>query len=134
LESAIKVRHYSPKTLKAYQGWIHHFQNFVKNKDSELIEISDVKDFLSFLAVKRNVSASSQNLAFNALLFLFRHILEKEFPKVEGIVRAKRKPYIPVVLSREEIDRIVANAGYPYALIIKLLYGCGLRLAECMNL
>lgn len=134
LESSIKVRHYSPKTLKAYKGWIHHFQFFVKSKDSQLIEISDVKDFLSFLAVKRNVSASSQNLAFNALLFLFRHVLEKEFPKVEGIIRAKRKPYIPVVLSREEINRIVANAEHPYDLIIKLLYGCGLRLAECMNL
>lgn len=134
LVSAVKVRHYSPKTLKAYKGWIHHFQNFVKSKDPELIELSDVKEFLSFLAVQRNVSASSQNQAFNALLFLFRHVLDKEFGKVEGVVRAKRKPYIPVVLSREEIDRVVMNAGYPYDLIIKLLYGCGLRLAECMNL
>ncbi|OKY77053.1 MAG: hypothetical protein BM485_00640 [Desulfobulbaceae bacterium DB1] len=73
-------------------------------------------------------------LESRTLLFLFRHVLEKEFPKVEGIVRAKRKPYIPVVLSREEIDRIVANAEHPYALVIKLLYGCGLRLSECMNL
>lgn len=96
--------------------------------------MADVKDFLSFLAVERHVSASSQNQAFNALLFLFRHVLEKEFDKVEGVVRAKRKPYIPVVLSREEIDRIVMYARYPYDLIIKLLYGCGLRLGECMNL
>ena len=134
LESAIKVRHYSPKTLKAYKGWIHHLQNFVKSKDPGLLEMSDVKEFLSFLAVDRNVSASSQNQAFNGLLFMFRHVLEKEFTRIEGVVRAKRKPYIPVVLSREEIDRIINNVRHPYGLIIKLLYGCGLRLAECMNL
>ena len=134
LESAVKVRHYSPKTLKAYRGWIHHLQNFVKSKDPRLLKMTDVKDFLSFLAVDRKVSASSQNQAFNGLLFLFRHVLEKEFGKVEGVVRAKRKPYIPVVLSREEVDRIVNNARYPYDLIIKLLYGCGLRLGECMSL
>ena len=96
--------------------------------------MSDVKEFLSFLAVDRKVSASSQNQAFNGLLFLFRHVLEKEFGKVEGVARAKRKPYIPVVLLREEVDRIVKNARYPYDLIIKLLYGCGLRLGECMSL
>jgi len=134
LESSVKVRHYSPKTLKAYRGWIHHLQNFVKSKDPKLLEMTDVKDFLSFLAVDRKVSASSQNQAFNGLLFLFRHVLEKEFGKVDGVVRAKRKPYIPVVLSREEIDKIVNNARYPYDLIIKLLYGCGLRLGECMSL
>lgn len=134
LESAIKIRHYSPKTLRAYKGWIHHLQSFVKSKDSELLEILDVKDFLSFLAVTRNVAASSQNQAFNALLFLFKHVLEKEFGQVEGVVRAKRRPYIPVVLTRDEINVIVEKARYPYDLIIKLLYGCGLRLAECMNL
>ena len=61
--------------------------------------------------MQRNVSASSQNQAFNDLLFLFRHVLEKEFGKIEGVVRAKRKPYIPVVLSREEIDCVVMNAA-----------------------
>ncbi|MBF0200409.1 MAG: tyrosine-type recombinase/integrase [Desulfamplus sp.] len=79
-------------------------------------------------------SASSQNQAFNALLFLFRHALEKEFKKVEGVVRAKQKPYIPVVLSREEVDHIIAQLDYPYDLIVKLLYGCGLRLFESMKL
>ena len=96
--------------------------------------MDDVKGFLSFLAVNKKVAASSQNQAFNALLFLFRHVLEKEFGKVEGVVRAKRKPYIPVVLSREEVDRIIARLDAPYTLVVKLLYGCGLRLFECLQL
>jgi len=67
-------------------------------------------------------------------LFFFRHVLKKEFGKIEGVVRAKRKPYIPVVLSREEIDRILQNLQYPFDLVVKLLYGCGLRLSECLKL
>ena len=133
-ESAIKVRHYSPKTLKSYGSWIRQFQSFTKSKDFRLVDMADVKAFLSFLAVKRKVSASSQNQAFNALLFLFRHVFGKEFGKVEGVVRAKRKPYIPAVLTREEVDKIIGRLAYPYHLIAKLLYGCGLRLSECLNL
>ncbi len=99
-----------------------------------MLSVSDVKDFLTFLAVKRKVAVSTQNQAFNALLFLFRHVLNREFGKIDGVVRAKRKPYIPVVLSREEIDVVMANLKYPYDLVVKLLYGCGLRLFECLNL
>ena len=80
------------------------------------------------------MAASSQNQAFNALLFFFRHVLHKEFGKVEGVVRAKRKPYIPTVLSRDEIDAILTHLSPPYDLVVKLLYGCGLRLMECMRL
>ena len=99
-----------------------------------MLSASDVKDFLTFLAVKRKVSASSQNQAFNALLFLFRHVLKKEFGEIKDVPRAKRKPYIPVVLSRDEIDRIISNLTSPFDLIVNLLYGCGLRLFECMSL
>jgi integron integrase len=92
--------------------------------------------FLTSLAVHSKVSASTQNQAFNALLFLFRHILkrEREFDAGEGIVRAKQKKYIPVVLTRKEVDVIMAKLHYPYDLIAKFLYGCGLRLFECLNL
>ncbi|HUU41194.1 MAG TPA: integron integrase, partial [Desulfatiglandales bacterium] len=89
---------------------------------------------MTFLAVERKVSASSQNQAFNALLFFYKHVLKKEFGDMKDIPRAKRKPYIPVVLSREEIEKVVSNLSPPYDLIVKLLYGCGLRLSECMNL
>lgn len=134
LSNEIKVRHYSPNTLKSYSTWVRKIQYFSKSKDPELLSTTDVKDFLTFLAVKQKVSASSQNQAFNALLFFFRHVLNREFGKVDGVVRAKRKTYIPVVLSREEIDAIMVNLNYPYDLAGKLLYGCGLRLFECLNL
>jgi hypothetical protein len=99
LDTAIKVRHYSPKTWQSYSLWIRKFQTFSKSKDPRLLSMEDVKAFLSFLAVEKKVAASTQNQAFNALLFLFRHVLEKEFGQVEGVVRAKRKPYIPVLVS-----------------------------------
>ena len=134
LESAIKVRHYSVKTWQAYRHWFTAFQTFSKSKDTRLLTMDDVKGFLSFLAVEKQVAASSQNQAFNALLFLFKNILEKEFGKVEGVVRAKRRSYIPVVLSRAEVSQVIHQLEYPYDLIAKLLYGCGLRLFECLKL
>ncbi len=134
LSDEIKVRHYSPKTLKSYSTWVHKLQKFSQIKDPSKLSTADVKDFLTFLAVKQKVSASSQNQAFNALLFFYRHVLNREFGKIDGVVRAKRKPYIPVVLSREEIDTITANLKYPYDLVVKMLYGCGLRLFECLKL
>jgi len=134
LESEIKMRHYSPKTLKAYRGWARRFQTFTKSKDYQLLSQKDVIDFLSYLAVEKQVSASSQNQAFNALLFLFKQVLKKEFGEINGVVRAKRKTYIPTVLSRNEIDLIFDHLDAPVDLVAKLLYGCGLRLFECLNL
>ncbi len=134
LANEIKVRHYSPKTLKSYSGWTIKFQHFICFKNPDLLDTQDVKQFLTHLAVEKKVSASSQNLAFNSLLFFFRHVLGKEFGKVDGVVRAKKLPNIPVVLSREEVQRILLNLAYPYDLVVGLLYGCGLRLVECLNL
>ncbi len=134
LVSEIKIRHYSPKTLKAYRGWIRQFQTFTKSKDYQKLSQQDVIDFLSFLAVEKQVSAASQNLAFNSLLFLFKNVFRREFGEIKGVARAKRKPYIPVVLSRKEIDLIFDYLDDPVDLIAKLLYGCGLRLFECLKL
>jgi len=134
LNSAIKVRHYSPKTLQAYRSWVRQFQAFTLSKAPELLGMEDVKAFLTALAVEKKVAASTQNQAFNALLFLFRHVLEKEFEQIEGVVRAKRKTYIPVVLSRDEVDKIIQFLADPHNLAVQLLYGCGLRLFECLKL
>lgn len=122
LANEIKVRHYSPKTLKSYSTWVRKLQHFSNGKAPAELSTSDVKEFLTFLAVKQKVSESSQNQAFNALLFLFRHILNKEFGQIDGIVRAKRKPYIPVDLSRQEIDAVSANLKYPYDLVVNLIW------------
>ncbi len=134
LVEEIQVRHYSPKTLKTYRQWLRQFQAFTRSKPPESLSATDVKEFLTWLAVKKEAAASTQNQAFNALLFFYRFVLNKEFGKIEGVVRAKRKPYIPVVLSREEIEAILSHLAPPFDLMVKLLYGCGLRLFECLNL
>ena len=79
LLSEIKIRHYSPKTLEAYRGWTRQFQAYTRSKDYQLLSEQDVIEFLSHLAVHKQVSASSQNQAFNALLFLFKQVLKREF-------------------------------------------------------
>jgi integron integrase len=134
LTNEIKLRHYSPKTLQSYTLWAEKFRYHTRHKPPEQLTPLDVKEFLTRLAVEKKVSASSQNQAFNALLFFFRHILKKEFGKMDGVVRAKQRPYIPVVLSRDEVNRVIQNLYDPYNLVVQLLYGCGLRLSECMNL
>lgn len=134
LEAQVKVRHYSPQTWRSYQGWVRQLQAFTLSKKATELDVEDIKRFLSYLAVEKQVSASSQNQAFNGLLFLFRHVLDREFGRIDGVVRAKQRRNIPVVLSREEVDRILRYLEYPYDLVIHLLYGCGLRLFECMKL
>ncbi len=130
----IKVRHYSRKTLKTYAKWSRCFQRFLKNKPPEEVATVDVKEYLTFLAVKCHVAASTQNQAFNSLLFLFRYGLKREFGELRGVPRAKKSLYIPVVLSRDEIDAIIDKLSYPYNLAVKLLFGCGLRQFECLQL
>ncbi len=134
LAAEIKTRHYSRKTLKAYADWSRKFQGFLHNKPPDELSEADVKTYLTYLAVNCKVSASTQNQAFNALLFLFRHILKKDFGDHKDIPRAKKSKYIPVVLSRKEIDAVLKHLEHPYNLAVKLLYGCGLRLFECVKL
>lgn len=134
LAAEIKTRHYSRKTLKTYADWCRKFQSYLKSKPTESLTSADVTVYLTYLAVKCRVAASTQNQAFNALLFLYRHILKQDFGVHKDIPRAKRSRYIPVVLSRQEIDAVLNHLDYPYNLAIKLLYGCGLRLFECVNL
>ncbi|MFZ3092129.1 MAG: integron integrase [Nitrospirota bacterium] len=134
LASEIKTRHYSRKTLKTYALWARQFQRFLRHKSPCDLSSTDVKEYLTYLAVKCHVAASTQNQAFNALLFLFRHILKKDFGDMREVPRAKKSKYIPVVLSRREIDAVLKHLKYPYDLVVKLLYGCGLRLFECLQL
>lgn len=134
MRDQIQMRNYSPKTLNTYTHWTRRFQSFTRSKPPEVLDTEDVKAFLTDLAVREHVSASTQNQAFNALLFFYRHALGREFGKVDGVARAKRQPYIPVVLSRDEVDAVIAELDPPHDLIVKLLYGCGLRISECTEL
>jgi len=130
----IEVRHYSRKTLITYAKWSRHFQRFLKNKPPQELTTEDVKAYLTFLAVQCKVAASTQNQAFNSLLFFFRHGLKREFGELRDVPRAKKSLYVPVVLSRPEIDAILAQLSYPFDLVVKLLFGCGLRQFECLQL
>ncbi len=114
---AIRTRHYSHKTEEAYIGWIRRFILFHNKRHP----------FLSSLARDSHVSASTQNQALNALLFLYHHVLEKEIGLIQGVVRAKRPRRLPVVLTQEEVRRVLSDMkGTPW-LMAMLLYGAGLR-------
>jgi integron integrase len=134
LEKEIKLRHYSPRTLEAYSYWMKHFRQFHKSLDPDQLDTTHVRSYLEFLAVKANVSASSQNQAFNALLFIFRHVLKKELADLHNIPRAKRGRRIPTVLSVEEVQTLITHLNYPFNLVTKMLYGCGLRLSEALTM
>jgi len=92
------------------------------------------KTNLTFLAVECRVAASTQNQAFNSLLFLFRHALQREFGELREVPRAKKSQYVPMVLSHKEIDAILTHLSPPFDLVVKILFGCGLRLFECLQL
>ncbi len=130
LAAEIKLRHYSRKTLKHYADWGRKFQGYLKNKPPEALSPSDVKAYLTYLAVNCKVSSSHQNQAFNALLFLFRHVLKTDFGIHKDIPRAKKSNYIPTVLSRQEIDAVLIHLEHPFKLVAQLQYGCGLRISE----
>jgi len=130
----IKLRNYSPKTLSTYLMWVRRFGDYTGHLPVDAITDESAKDFLTDLAVKGHVVASTQNQAFNALLFLFRHILKRDYELGDRVVRAKVSKYIPTVLTRLEVDAVLKKLKYPHNLIVSMLYGCGLRLSECLNL
>ncbi len=115
LKDEIMLRHYSPKTLQAYAGWMRKFRGFMVHANPTELTGAEVKRFLADLAVRRQVSAAAQNQAFNALLFLLRHVFTQELGDRSDTPRAKRRKYIPTVLSRQEVERLVAELHEPYA-------------------
>jgi integron integrase len=130
----IRVRHYSIRTEKCYVDWIKRFIWFHNKRHPEEMGEKEVGEFLSYLAVKRNVSASTQNQALNALNFLYKAVLDRPLQEIRGVVRAKAKKKLPVVLTKEEIRRILKELNGVYWLGACLLYGSGLRLMECLRL
>ena len=134
LKAVIKTKQYSPSTLKTYRIWNEQFRQFVQSKPPSELESEDAQRFLTHLAVDRKVAASTQNQAFNSLLFFYRHVLEKEYEMEGKVVRAKQTRYIPVVLSRGEVDAVTGHMKGAPLLATQLLFGCGLRLFECLSL
>jgi len=134
VRQAIRTRHYSYRTEKAYVHWIKRFIFFHDKRHPIEMGEAEIAQFLSSLASDAHVSASTQNQALNALLFLYKEILEKKIGLIQGVVRAKRPARLPVVLTKEEVKRVLdCLSGDPW-LMAMLLYGAGLRLMECCRL
>jgi len=134
VRAAVRRRHYSRRTEEAYAQWIRRFILFHGKRHPAEMGEAEVTQFASHLAVKGSVSASTQNQALSALLFLYQVVLGRRIEWLEGIVRAKASPRLPVVLSREEVRAILDQMeGLPW-LMAGLLYGAGLRLMECARL
>lgn len=129
-----KLMHLSPRTDAAYRGWVARFLVFVGTKKTSSIGDGDVGAFLSHLAVDRKVAAATQRQAFNALLFLCRHVLNVPVHCLETVVRAKVRKSLPVVLSLDEVRRVLAQLAGTQRLMATLIYGAGLRLNECLEL
>jgi integron integrase len=130
----IRLRHYSYQTETVYLGWIRRFVRFHGGRHPRALGGPEVERFLNYLAVERSVSASTQNQALSAVLFLYKEVLEIELPWLDGVVRAKRPVRVPVVLSRDEIRRVLAHLEGAHWLAASLLYGAGLRVSECVRL
>jgi integron integrase len=137
LKRLIRLKHYSYSTERTYIQWAERFFNYAlqpgKKKISD-IATEDFKNFISHLALKQKVSSSTQNQAFNAILFLFRNVLGKEVGDLGNTIRAKRGQKLPVVFSVDEIKNLFANMSGKNLLLAELLYGSGLRLMELARL
>jgi len=134
MKKILGLMHRSYRTEQAYIGWVRQFYRFAKGRSPYSLEGKDVKDFMTYLAVEQDVAISTQNQAFNAILFLFRHVLDKRIDDISEAVRAKRNRRLPVVLTKSEIERLFAQMSGLYLLMAKVVYGCGLRVRECLQL
>ena len=130
----IRLLHYSYRTEQQYVGWIRRFILFHGRRHPREMGGPEVEAFLTYLAVDRNVAASTQSQALGALLFLYRKVLKQDLPWLRGVVRAKKPVRVPTVLSRNEIRALLAELDGVYHLIALLLYGSGLRLLEALRL
>ena len=134
LIEAFRVRHYSRRTEKAYVHWIRRYISFHRNEHPRQLAERDVNRFLTSLAVEEHVAASTQNQALSAILFLYEHVLDEPLDRIEGVIRARRPKRLPVVLTVDEVSRVMSHLTGDKWLVAMLLYGGGLRLLEALRL
>jgi integron integrase len=134
VRASARLRHYSLRTEEAYVGWAKRFILFHNKRHPLEMGAAEINAFLTHLAVEGRVSASTQNQAMSAVLFLYEKVLEVDPGKIAGVVRAQRPRRLPIVLSRQEVGRVLGQLEGAYRLIGVLLYGAGLRLIECLQL
>ena len=131
---ALRTRHYSRRTEETYVNWIKRFIRYSGLRHPKELGAPEVTAFLSYLAVDNNVSASTQNQALAAVLFLYREVLELSVPWLSGIIPARRTRRLPVVLTRDEVRAVLGQVERSSRLVTALLYGSGLRLLEALQL
>jgi integron integrase len=129
----LQARHYARRTVATYEQWLRRFLQFHQMRHPREMGSAEVNNFLTHLAVERQVSASTQNQALSALLFLYRELLERDLD-LEGLVRARKPRRLPVVLTEEEVRSVLQRLEGSEALVAGLLYGSGLRLMEALRL
>src|SRR6185295_14179104 len=131
---AIRMRHYSPRTEEAYVEWIRRFILFHGKRHPQTMAVEEVNQFLNHLVTERHVAASTQNQALCALLFLYGEVLGQRMDWVPGIVHPKRPKRLPVVLTKDEVRRVLATVTGTTGIIATLLYGTGMRVSEALTL
>ena len=130
----LRARHYSRKTEKAYVHWIQRFLAFHGWCHPIDLAEAEINAFLTHLAVKEHVSASTQNQALSGLLFLYRYVLKRHVGDLGEVIRARTPKRLPVVMTREEVKAVLAQLRGDKWLMGNLMYGAGLRLTECLRL
>ena len=134
VRTALRLRHYSPRTEASYLHWIRRFILFHNTRHPSDLTTHDIETFLTSLAVDHHVSAATQNQALSALLFLYRSVLNLEIDLPTQLVRAHRTKPLPTVLTRQEVLDVLRCLTGAHRLMARLLYGSGLRLMECLRL
>lgn len=131
----IRFKHYSYSTEKTYVGWIKQYIFFHDKKHPIEMGKAEIEEFLTNLAVERKISPTTQNQAFSAILFLYKEVLGIDMSNQNiQALRAQERKHIPVVLTKEEVKNILENISGIYQVIVSLMYGCGLRMNEVLNL
>ncbi len=134
VRDALRSRHYSRRTEQSYGHWVKRFIFFHHVRHPAEMAEPEINAFLTHLAVKEKVSASTQNQALSALLFLYRHVLHRELGDLGGVIRARRPHHLPVVMTRDEVKAVFGGLRGDKWLMASLMYGGGLRLMECLRL
>ena len=134
VREAIRVRHYSLRTEEVYLQWVRRYILFHGKRHPDDMGEAEVAAFLSYLAMERNVAAATQNQALSAILFLYTNVLGRDLDWLKDVARAKRPRRLPVVLSRDEIQRVLARMVGINSLLARLMYGTGMRAMESLQL
>jgi len=134
MRETMRARRYSPRTEEAYVGWARRYILFHRKRHPEQMREGELTDFLTYLAVRQKVSATTQNQALAALLFLYRDVLKMDVAWLDNVVRARRRRRLPIVLTRDEVGRVLDELDGLPRLMATLLYGTGMRVMECSRL